>query len=87
MPARARLLRRRQLPGQDRDEDDVVDAEDDLEERQRREGDPDLRVGQPVHRAPLYVNGAGHQGGNVPGVYTPNRSASHVSPSSLGGAM
>ena len=47
--ARPRLLLVRQLARQDRDEDDVVDAEDDLEEGERGEGDPDLRVGQQVH--------------------------------------
>ena len=41
---RGRLLRRRQLPGQDGNEDDVVDAEDDLEEGERREGDQDFRT-------------------------------------------
>ena len=40
--ARALLLILRQLPRQDRDEDDVVDAEDDLEERQRDERDEQL---------------------------------------------
>ncbi len=45
----ARLLRDGQLPGEDGDEDDVVDAEDDLEERQRPEGNPSLWVSNPVH--------------------------------------
>ena len=36
-PPRLRLLRLRQPAGQDRDEDDVVDAEDDLQRRQRRQ--------------------------------------------------
>ena len=40
-----------QLPRQDRDEDDVVDAEDDLEHRQRQQGDPALGARHPVeHR-------------------------------------
>jgi hypothetical protein len=47
------LLRGRQLSGEDRDEDDVVDAEDDLERRQRRQRNPDLRVGHPVHASLL----------------------------------
>ena len=34
---------------QDRDEHDVVDAEDDLEHRERRQGDPGVGVGDPVH--------------------------------------
>ena len=37
--AGARLLVRRQFPGDDGDEDNVVDAEDDLHRRQRDEGD------------------------------------------------
>ena len=36
----------RQLVDQDRDEDDVVDAEHELERGERREGDPGLRVGE-----------------------------------------
>ena len=36
----------RQPPDQDRDEDDVVDAEDDLQRRQRQECDPGARLGQ-----------------------------------------
>ena len=39
----------RQPPDQDRDEDDVVDAEDDLERGQRDEGEPRLRVGEQLH--------------------------------------
>ena len=35
-----------QLVDQDRDEDDVVDAEHELERGQRQQGDPGLRVGQ-----------------------------------------
>ena len=46
---RAFLLLLRQLSGEDRDEDDVVDAENDLEHRQRDEADPDLWVGEPFH--------------------------------------
>jgi hypothetical protein len=38
-------------PGQDRDEHDVVDAEDDLEHRQREKGDPALEAAHPLeHR-------------------------------------
>ena len=40
------MLIRRQLSGQDRDEDDVVDAQDDLERGQREQGDPRVRVGE-----------------------------------------
>ena len=40
--ARPRLLAARQLAREDRDEDDVVDAEHDLEHGQRDERDPDL---------------------------------------------
>ncbi len=36
------LHARGQLPGEDRDEDDVVDAEDDLEHREGEERDPGL---------------------------------------------
>ena len=34
---------------QDRDEDDVVDPEDDLEDRERGKGDPRLGAGQEFH--------------------------------------
>ena len=44
--ARLPLLLGRQLVDQDRDEDDVVDAQHQLERGQRQEGDPGLRVGQ-----------------------------------------
>src|SRR5204862_6307609 len=37
----------RQRSGQDRDEDDVVDAEDDLEHREGEEGDPGFGRGEP----------------------------------------
>src|SRR5690606_20249508 len=43
-PAGAGSLLRRQPPGQDRNEDDVVDAENDLERRQRQEADPGTGV-------------------------------------------
>ena len=43
-----RLLVLGQPAGQDRDEDDVVDAQDDLERRERGEGDPGVGVGDPV---------------------------------------
>src|SRR6266480_2232138 len=45
----ARLLAGGQLTGQDRDEDDVVDAEDDLEHRQREQRDPGFGRGEPGH--------------------------------------
>ena len=41
---------RRQAIDQDRDEDDVVDAEHELERSQREESDPRLRIGQEFHR-------------------------------------
>jgi hypothetical protein len=47
--AGAVALARRQLADEDRDEDDVVDAEHDLEHRQRQQGDPGLGVRQQVH--------------------------------------
>ena len=40
---------RRQPAGENRDEDQVVDAEDDLEHDERREADPDRRIGHPFH--------------------------------------
>jgi hypothetical protein len=43
---------RRQPADQDRDEDDVVDAQDDLQGGQHREGDPDVRVEQEFHGVP-----------------------------------
>ena len=48
--ARAAALRPRQTVDQDGEEDDVVDAEDDLEHRQRQEGQPGLRIGEQFHR-------------------------------------
>jgi hypothetical protein len=47
--SRPRLLLDRELARQNRDEHDVVDAEHDLERRQRRERDPDLGVRDPLH--------------------------------------
>ena len=44
MPARRGCWAAGSLPDEDGNENDVVDAEDDLEEGQRRERDPDLRV-------------------------------------------
>src|SRR5438132_1118171 len=38
-----------QLTGQDRDENDVVDAEDDLEHREREQRDPGFGRGEPGH--------------------------------------
>jgi len=43
------LLFRRQLSGEDRDKNYVVDAEHELEQREREKSDPDLRVGEPIH--------------------------------------
>ena len=34
---------------ENRDEDDVVDAEDDLERRERQETDPGIRITEPTH--------------------------------------
>ena len=45
--ARPRALFRRKLVDEDRDEDDVVDPEDDLHHRQGEKGDPGLRAGEP----------------------------------------
>src|SRR5438876_11934503 len=45
----ARLIAGGQLTGQDRDENDVVDAEDDLEHRQREQRDPGFGRGEPGH--------------------------------------
>src|SRR5256885_4690534 len=42
--ARAALLRERKLRGHDGDENNVVDAENDLEPDQRKETDPSLRT-------------------------------------------
>ena len=47
-PGTVALIRRQALD-QDRDEDHVVDAEDDLEHRQGQQGDPGLGVRQQVH--------------------------------------
>src|SRR5437870_7323882 len=44
-----------QLAGQDRDENDVVDAEDDLEHREREQRDPGFGGGEPVHGANVNV--------------------------------
>ena len=44
----ARLLAGGQLTGQDRDENDVVDAEDDLEHREREQRDPGFGGGEPL---------------------------------------
>src|SRR5690606_31277424 len=47
--ARAIALSRRQAPGQDRDEDDVVDTQHQLQRGERGQGDPDFGVEQVVH--------------------------------------
>jgi hypothetical protein len=50
-PPCQRAARLGKAPDQDRDEDDVVDAEHDLQRRQGRERDPGVGVGEPVeHR-------------------------------------
>ena len=58
--ARLLLLLDGSLPAKDRDEDDVVDAQHNLQRGQREERYPDLRVGKPVHGAaegvPVTVN-------------------------------
>jgi hypothetical protein len=45
-PAREFALVQRQLVDQDRDEDDVVDAQHQLQRGQGGEGDPDLGIGE-----------------------------------------
>ncbi len=47
----------RQPLDEDRDEDDVVDAEHDLEHRQRQQGDPRLGVGQQLHGSRIRGSG------------------------------
>jgi hypothetical protein len=46
---RALLLRSRQFAGEDRDEDDVVDAENDFEKRERRQAKQALRCEKRIH--------------------------------------
>ena len=58
-PGAVPLLRRQALH-EHRDEDDVVDAQDDLEDRQGQQGDPRLGVGDPFHRT--RVAGSRHFG-------------------------
>lgn len=43
------LALRRQPAGEDCNEHQVVDAEDDLERRQRQETRPNLRIAKPIH--------------------------------------
>lgn len=50
---RTRLILFRKTSRQDRDEDDVVNAQDKLEQRKRQERDPNIRVKNPFHR---YLN-------------------------------
>ena len=50
--AAAGTLLRRQATGEYGDEDDVVDPEHDLEDRQRDERGPNLRVGEKLHNLP-----------------------------------
>src|SRR5687767_12281834 len=84
---RAWLLFLRQFPRENRDEDDVVDAKDDLEERQRQERNPDLRISQPVHNVCVLRVTRGLQTSRDGIGQTPYNSASQVNPSSLGGAI
>jgi hypothetical protein len=44
------LFRGRELVGQDRDEGDVVDPENDFEEREGKKSDPGPRVREPFHK-------------------------------------
>ena len=46
----ARPLPLRQLAGEDRDENDVVDAEDDFERGEGEERDPDVQRTNPIQR-------------------------------------
>ena len=48
-PPGALALAGGQLPRHDRDEDDVVDAEDDLQDGERQESGPSLGRGHPLH--------------------------------------
>ena len=91
-PPRPLLLRGRQLARQNRDEDDVVDAEHDLEERQRDEGDDELshgpRPGTLQMRASVHSTLQPHSVARAP---APLHDRADVriplEPSSLGGAM
>jgi hypothetical protein len=49
--AGAGALRLGKPAGEDRDEDDVVDAQDDFQAGEGQQGDPGLGVGDPLHRA------------------------------------
>src|SRR6185295_11080486 len=51
--ARAGLLAGRKFARQDADENDIVDPEDDLENRQCKERDPSFGRGNPVHALSL----------------------------------
>ncbi len=53
------LLGLGELSRQDGEEDDVVDAQDDLEDRERGEANPGLRVGYPVHEVEGLGGGQG----------------------------
>ncbi len=48
-PSRELAARLGQLVHEDRDENDIVDAEHELERRQREKSDPGLRIGQQFH--------------------------------------
>jgi hypothetical protein len=53
------LLLGRQLTGENGDENDVVDAEHDLEHRQREQGNPRLRIGNPIEHVRTVVRSGG----------------------------
>ena len=53
--ARPLLLIGRQLPREDRDEDDVVDPKHDLESGECDEGDPNLGRSYPIHEVPAFL--------------------------------
>jgi hypothetical protein len=48
------VLRRRQALDQDRDENDVVDAENDLEQRQCQERQPEMWIGDQSGELSIY---------------------------------
>jgi hypothetical protein len=47
------------LLDQDGDENDVVDAENDLEQRERQEGQPDVRIGNQGGERSVMAGGRG----------------------------
>ncbi len=54
---RSRLTLRWQSSDQDRNEDDVIEPEHDLEQRQRREGQPTLRIRKQFQHDPERILG------------------------------